>query len=101
MKEKAIYIICCYSGKGRAVLTASTGADDAAAFASRYAESLTAEGWRIEERQIIADDAQLEPVRPGTPSVVEVYHLKDAAGGWQNVELYRITEDITTKNERR
>lgn len=101
MTKKAIYIVCHSSGSGRSVLTATTSADRAAAYAAEYAGSFTTEGWRIDGKQSIPAEAQIEPPRDGIPAPVEVYHLTHEEKGWLNVELYRVTEDQTTKNERR
>ncbi len=88
-----IYIICTHNERGRFVKTATTDETRAEVLAARLVRGFSVMGWNNKENQIIPDTEQLEPTGPGVPDVIKVYHLRNAAGDWCNVELYRV-EDI-------
>lgn len=89
-----IYIICTCNQRGRFVKTATTDETRADASAARLVDWFASMGWNVEETQTIPDGEQLEPTGPGVPDVIQVYHLRNAAGEWLNVEIYRV-EDLT------
>ena len=92
MSKTRIYIICTYNSRGRYVQTATPNRNRAALLAARLVEDYTADGWNNTETQTIPAD-EWKQAGPGVPAVVEVTHLRNAAGDWCNVELYRV-EDI-------
>ena len=92
MKTTEIYIICTREAGGRYVQTATTDRNRADVEAARLLGNYAAAGWNVEQRQIIPLAEQFEPVAPGVPAVIEVYHLKRRPGEWENVELYRVEE---------
>lgn len=87
-----IYILCTYNECGRFVKTATTDETRAEVLAARLVRAFSSMGWNNEETQIIPDAEQLEPTGPGVPDVIKVYHLRNAAGEWLNVEIYRVEE---------
>lgn len=92
MSKTRIYIICTYNSRGRYVQTATPNRNRAALLVARLVEDYTADGWNNTETQTIPAD-EWKQAGPGVPAVVEVAHLRNAAGDWCNVELYRV-EDI-------
>lgn len=93
MNTTRIYIICTYNAGGRYVRTGTNDANRAGAEAARLVESFAADGWNLTETQIIPDSEQPEPIEPGFPAVIQVFHLRNAAGDWCNIEVYRVEEN--------
>lgn len=92
MKTTQIFVICTLNAGGRYVHTATPDRGRADALAARLDRSYTADGWNVEEIQHPRPD-EWNGEGPGVPAVVEVFRLRNAAGVWCNIELYRV-EDI-------
>lgn len=90
MSDTKIYIICTYNNGGRYVKTATTNRERADVEAARVVEGYAADGWTVRQTEQIPAGEWGEG--PGDPSVIEVFHLRNAAGDWCNVELYEIDE---------
>lgn len=93
MNTTRIYIICTYNAGGRYVQTGTTDANRAGAEAARLADDYAAAGWNLTETQTIPDSEQPERIGPGFPAVIQVLHLRNAAGDWCNIEVYRVEEN--------
>lgn len=93
MKTTRIYIICTANAGGRYVQTATTDVNRAGTEAARLLGDYTADGWNHTETRTIPDSEQPEPIGPGFPAVIQVYRLRNAAGDWCNIEVYRVEEN--------
>ena len=83
-----VYVICTCYERGRYVQGATTDKGKAQATAERLAQGYTAEGYELTERQHVRDG-----FHDDTPDVIEVWHLRNGAGDWCNVELYATDDE--------
>ena len=83
-----VYVICTRDGNGRYVKGATTDRNRAEATAERLAQAYAADGYELTERQHVRDGWHDD-----APDVIEVWHLRNTAGGWCNVELYATDDE--------
>ena len=100
METNQIFIICTWNQRGRFIKTATRNEARAEQSAARLVDMFKTTGYTLGETQIIPDAEQLEPTGPGVPDVIKVYHLRNEAGEWLNVELYRVEELTANQGEK-